>query len=92
MLREVLQVVESSAGPISLVEVSRRTGIDPGALTGMLDYWVRKGRLAVDQAVVACSGGCAPAGVGCYSCSGVTGCPFMARLPRTYSVVSLLDE
>jgi hypothetical protein len=92
MLRELLHLVESAAGPISLAEVSRRTGIDPGALVGMLDYWVRKGRLTVDQDMAACSGACAPLGAGCHSCTGATCCPFIARLPIAYSVVSAVVE
>lgn len=89
MLREVLRIVETADGPISLADVSKQLGIDPGVLDGMLDYWVRKGRLVVDnRSAASCHTACLDAGCGCGSCSGVDGCPFIARLPKTYSIAA----
>lgn len=91
MLRELLRLVETAEGPISLADLGRRLGVDATVLDGMLQYWVRKGRLVMDghSGGVACTGGCASMG-GCGSCSGVTSCPFVARLPITYRLN--LDE
>lgn len=89
MLREVLTIVEAAEGPISLTEISRQLGLDPGVLDGMLEYWVRKGKLVVNnRSTAACSASCLDAGCGCGSCSGAAGCPFIARLPKTYSVAA----
>jgi hypothetical protein len=88
MLRQVLQTVEAAQGPITLVELSRRLDIDPGALAGMLEHWAQRGRLTVD-------GGSASAcamGGGCGSCSGAAACPFMARLPRTFIAVQAIER
>jgi hypothetical protein len=85
MLREVLHLVETAEGPISLADISRQLGIDRGVLDGMLNYWVRKGELLVDnRSTSACHVSCAEAGCRCGSCNGAAGCPFMARLPKSY--------
>jgi len=47
-LRQVLQVLESTQEPISLADLSRKLGVEPGALKGMIQYLVQKGRLAGD--------------------------------------------
>lgn len=85
MLLRVLQAVQAADGPITLAELSRSLGIAPGPLEGMLYHWARKGRLAVDGqgGAKACGGSCAAMGT-CGGCAGVDGCPFMARLPRSY--------
>lgn len=87
MLREVLRLVETASGPISLMELSRRTGLEAGVMEGMLTYWVRKGRLRVEGWAAVCSDGCFGAGCRCGSCAlGDSGCPFIARLPKSYVV------
>ena len=102
MLRELLRLVETAEGPISLTHLARQLDVDVAVLDGMLQYWVRKGRLIVEGAGEQGCGGagarkgpanmssspapllpCSPAG-GCGSCSGMTSCPFVARLPVTY--------
>ena len=85
MLRELLRLVETAEGPISLSDLARQLGVDAAVLDGMLQHWVKKGRLVVDgrSSAVTCEGGCASMG-GCGSCAGVASCPFIARLPVTY--------
>lgn len=91
MLRELLRLIESANGPMTLSELSRRLDVDAGALEGMLDHWVRKGRLKIGGGAAAACSGKNVAGDFCGSCSGASSCPFMARLPRSYSVVRLND-
>jgi hypothetical protein len=91
MLREVLQAVEEAKGPVTLVELGRRLSVDPGVLEGMLDHWARRGRLVVDgNLAVACPGSCAAA-CSCGSNSSKSSCPFVTRLPRSYSVAQPSD-
>lgn len=88
MLRDVLQAVESAQGPVTLVELSRRLAIDPGVLDGMLQHWERKGKLTLSAgSAVACGADCAT--IECTCGTGVANscCPFIARLPRSYSAV-----
>ena len=85
MLRELLRLVETAEGPISLAELSRQLGVDAAVLDVMLLHWVLKCRLGIDgRSARACAngGGCMPGG--CGSCAGLTHCPFVARLPVTY--------
>jgi hypothetical protein len=86
MLRELLRLVEAAQGPISLTELGRQLNVDVAVLDGMLQHWVRKGRIVMDGRAgsVACSGNCVSLGGGCGSCSGTGSCPFIARLPVTY--------
>lgn len=85
MLRELLRLVEAADGPISLAELGRQLGVDAAVLDGMLQHWVRKGRLVMDGgAATPCADGYMSVGGGCGSCAGVAACPFIVRLPITY--------
>jgi len=84
MLRQLLQLIEAAEGPVSLTDLSRQLDVAPATLDGMLQHWVRKGRLVVsDRSVKACAGGCG-------SCSGAVDCPFIVRLPVAYRLSSIV--
>ncbi len=88
MLRDVLQAVQSAQGPVTLVELSRRLSLDPGVLDGMLQHWERKGKLMINAgSAVACDLDCATIECTCGTGTGSSCCPFIARLPRSYSAV-----
>jgi DNA-binding IclR family transcriptional regulator len=85
MLQLILQEIESAGGTVNLADLSRRLDVDPGALEGMLEFWVRKGRLRRSlQGNEFCSTSLTCAG----SCGGAQGCPFVIRMPHTFSLVS----
>jgi len=84
MLRDVLHAIESANGPVHVAALSQQLGIDRSALEGMIDYWVRKGRL---QAPTATETVCAPSAGHCGGgCSGAAACLFVARMPKAYVV------
>jgi hypothetical protein len=89
MLRELLCIIEATDGPITVSKLSRQLNVAPGVIEGMLDHWVRKGRLAVSGGAAAA---CCATGSGCGSCAGVGDCPFVARMPRSFSVVQLNES
>ena len=93
MLREVLQAVESAEGPITLSELSRQLNLDPRVLDGMLEHWSHRGKLVVDSgAATACAGGpMEPGRCTCGSSASGDGCPFMARLPKSYAVFAPVE-
>lgn len=63
-LRQVLAEVKSSAGGgISLSEIARKVGVSNDEASSMIDYWVRRGKLSVDDLGNACASG------GCGSCA-----------------------
>lgn len=87
MLHRVLEAVEASSGGTDLRTLSRELGIERSALEGMIEFWVRKGRLVDFRDDV---GGqdaegdtCAECGPSCY---GAGTCPFVVAAPRSVSV------
>jgi hypothetical protein len=88
MLRQVLEELKTAQGPVNMNELARQLGVDRDVLQSMIEFWVRKGRLQDDdQALVAVleactSGDCAG------SCPGPQGCPFVMKMPRTFSLPS----
>ena len=83
MLSQVLHEIKSARGPITIRELSKKLEIDPHALEGMLQFWVRKGRIQNDDEAASCDG--AKGGCGT-SCSGMANCTFIAKMPKTYSI------
>jgi len=45
VLQQVLREIESARGPVDASALSRKLGVEQSALEGMLQFWVRKGRL-----------------------------------------------
>lgn len=85
MLNQVLEEITNANEPLSLTVLSSRLGVERGALEGMLDYWVRKGRLKDDDTHPEGShsaGNCGP------SCGGADSCSFVAKMPKSYSLQS----
>ncbi len=85
MLYQVLEEIEQAHGPVLVSELGRKLDIDQAALLGMIEFWVRKGRLRDDDAVVETGIACAGGGCG-DSCSGMAECAFVAKMPKTYSI------
>ena len=89
MLNQVLHEIENTRGTVNLSDLSRKLGIERSALDGMMAFWVRKGRLRDDDAdlaaAVAVMPTCASASCG-GSCPGMAACPFVAKMPKTYSI------
>ena len=83
-MNKVLREIENAKGALDLGELNRRLGIDRSALEGMIQFWVRKGRLVDEQgagmAAAHTAGSCGAA------CSGYDSCAFVAKMPRTYSL------
>jgi hypothetical protein len=45
ILQQVLYELESSRGPVNLNDLSRKLGVEPSALAGMIAFLLHKGRL-----------------------------------------------
>ncbi|MTJ61626.1 hypothetical protein GL305_11705 [Nocardia seriolae] len=67
-LRRVLAEITASRGDFSLDQLARSVGVSTDEARAMVDYWVRKGRLSVEQIGSGC-----PA-TGCGGCTR-SGCP-----------------
>jgi hypothetical protein len=77
-LREVLNHFSARSIPLSLSQLASEMQIEPGVLDGMIDYWVRKGRLREVNGT----------GQSCHSCGIQGACPFIISLPRYYELVT----
>jgi hypothetical protein len=87
-LRRVLDEIQTARGPVSLSDLSLRLGIERSALEGMLQFWIRKGRLKeMDAGTAVClEGDCTG------SCRGIESCPLLTKLPRTITLASPATE
>jgi hypothetical protein len=83
MLNQVLHEIQNAQGPITIQELGHKLAIDPQALEGMLQFWVRKGYIQNDDAADSCDSGMGTCGS---SCSGSANCAFIAKMPKTYSL------
>ena len=88
MLRQVLRELESAQGPVNTNELSRKLGIERSALEGMIEFWVRKGRLKSDDQIAAETLATCTTGSCSCSCPGPRECPYLMKMPLTYSLVS----
>lgn len=84
MLHQVLHEIAQARGPLSLNDLARRLEVEPGALEGMINFWVRKGRISAGSVEGCASGGCG-------SCGEVAGCPFAGKAPRVFFLESEKD-
>jgi len=86
MLNQVLKEIQNSKNGLNLNELSHKLNTDRSALNGMIQFWVRKGRLVDDdtEEVASCSsdvhGSCGS------SCPGADSCPFVMEMPKSYSL------
>ena len=88
MLQQVLQEVKSTRGPVNLNELAHKLGVERSALDGMVQFWVRKGRLKDDdlQSDPSPDAEHCPSCSVASTCSGPKGCPFVMTMPKTYSL------
>lgn len=93
MLTQVLKELQSTQGTLSLGELGQRLGVERSALEGMIQFWVRKGRLQLEGADLeaafateGCQGACGA------TCPGPAECPLYVKLPRTYAVKFELND
>jgi hypothetical protein len=80
-LRQVLTVFETADSPLSLPQIARDLDIPPDRLEGMIQHWVRRGKIRETGS---------PAG--CGSCGHQTGCPFVMEMPRRYELAYYREE
>ncbi|HEY83927.1 MAG TPA: hypothetical protein G4N96_02260 [Chloroflexi bacterium] len=95
MLHQVLNEFKSAQGALNLSDLARKLKVEQSALDGMIQFWVRKGRiedsqLANSPALSAVKGAAPSAcsGLSCAgSCPGPQGCPYVMEMPRILSYV-----
>ena len=92
MLNRILQELRSAKSALNLNELSQKLGVERSALEGMIVTLTQTGKLQDDEeASQAVTGMCQSGSCG-GSCPGPQGCPFVMKLPRTYSLTMFDDE
>lgn len=76
-LRAVLNAFEQAERPLSVKQLAADLDIPSAMLEGMIDFWVRKGRLRE-------SGGMAD----CGTCGHGDHCPLVIKMPRRFELAS----
>lgn len=74
-LSQVLAIFEKADRPLSLPEIARDLGVSREGLEGMIQYWVRRGRIHEITSLTDC-GTCGESG----------SCAFVMQMPRTYQL------
>lgn len=87
MLIQVLREIKTSQGTLNLDDLSRKLGVERSALQGMIDFWVRKGRLRDDDLNIAAAQTACSISDCDRSCVGPQACPFVVKMPKTYSLI-----
>lgn len=76
-LRQVLTIFETATSPLSLPKVARELDISQERLEGMIQHWVRRGKIRESHTLAECG-----------TCGHGAACPFVLELPRTYELVT----
>lgn len=84
MLKNILHAIEHASGPLSLRELSHQLDMDAGALSGMIDYLVHKGKLSVDDG--SNIGPIDDSSCHCGCNINEIDCPYIAPMPTMYSL------
>jgi hypothetical protein len=83
-LRQVLTAFEQTDQPLSLAQLAQQVGASPEMVDGMIQHWVRKGKLRENVDNTSCDA----ASRTCSCGTGQSGCPFIMLMPRSYELVS----
>ncbi|GAB4270648.1 MAG: hypothetical protein Kow0080_15320 [Candidatus Promineifilaceae bacterium] len=86
LLNQVLETIESHEGPVLIHDLAAMLNIEPSALTAMVAFWARKGKLVLngedgETAVATACSKCHPT-----STTSQATCKYIVRLPDTYAI------
>lgn len=79
-LSKLLSLFENSSGAMSVNSLARELEISPERVEGLIDFWVRKGKITSSSSLKECG-----------NCSTKGDCPFILELPLTYELVEERD-
>lgn len=77
-LRAVLTAFEQSETPLSLGQLAADLSVPPALLEGMIDFWMRKGRLQETNNTASA----------CAACGHGSACPLVIKMPRRFELVT----
>ena len=80
-LSRLLTLFEESSGALSVRFLAQELEVTSERLEGMVDFWIRKGKIRVSAALTDCG-----------SCGVKGDCPLIMNMPRTFELVADADE
>ncbi len=87
MLHAILHELQIAPGPVTMQQLSRKLGVQPGALEGMIQFWVQKGRLAIDDGMNGATEINVCGGKTCLrACPGPAQCPLVSDPLTSYTL------
>lgn len=85
MLHAILHELQTTQGPITLRQLSRKLAVQESALEGMIRFWVQKGELSLEEAPGGASEIQVCSSKACFrSCPGPAKCPLVSPTPTSY--------
>lgn len=75
-LGQLLDYLVDTPGVFSVPELARDMGVSLGQMEGMVEFWVRKGRIQITAEEMDCG-----------TCGKNANCPFVLDRPRYYELV-----
>ncbi|PID86034.1 MAG: hypothetical protein CSA11_11490 [Chloroflexi bacterium] len=79
-LRQVLMAFEKTNGSLSMAQLAQDLDVSPEQLNGMIQHWVRKGKIREVQELSECGN--------CGSGDDEASCAFVMEMPRSYELAS----
>lgn len=76
-LRQVLIAFEETNGSLSLPQLAQELEVSQDRLNGMIQHWVRKGKLRESNEMAECG-----------TCGDHGSCGFVVELPRSYELAA----
>ncbi len=86
MLYQLLHEIESARETMTFNQLAAQLQVEESALHGMIDFWVRKGRLRGDEVQSTATAFPVCTTAGCSRCPGAAQCPFVMKMPPTISL------
>lgn len=76
-LKQVLIAFETANGSLALPQLAQELQVSPQQLEGMIQYWVRKGKIRESSGLTDCG-----------SCGSNGSCAFVMDMPRGYELAT----
>ena len=76
-LKQVLIAFETTNGSVSLPQLARELDVSRERLDGMIQHWVRKGKIRENNGLTECG-----------SCGSNDSCAFVMDMPRSYELAT----
>jgi hypothetical protein len=86
MLQQLFNEIEQAQEPLTIAELGTRLSLEPGIVSEMVLFWVRKGRLSAGDGIPGADASQSPIRHCGSECRGPENCHFIARMPSVFTL------